>query len=93
MTTSKYNLLSREGYYHIRELPTGVAALRDYLNTCDIVFGIKGTAYTRRYSYGSKYHAEQALDNWNGTGDPSGPWLKCKGPDELRIGPGWDTRE
>lgn len=90
---SKYDKYLREGYYLVRELPSGIAALRDYLNTCDIVFGINGTSYKRRYSYDSRYHAEKALESWDGSGDPSGPWLKCKGPDELRIGPGWATRE
>lgn len=83
----------REGFYNIREFPFGTVALRDYVNTCDIVVGIKGTAYKRRYSYDSRHHAQKALESWDGQGDPSGPWLKCKGPDELRIGPGWATRE
>jgi hypothetical protein len=93
MDNKTLNQLEREGYYHIRVLPVGVAALRDYVNTCDIVFGITGTAYRGRYSYPEPVSARTALNQWNGTGDPSGPWLKYKGPDELRIGPGWATRE
>lgn len=85
--------LERNGYYFVKQLPCGVAALRDYLNTTDIVVGIKGSSYLRRYSYDSSDLAKRALSTWSGTGDPSGPWLKCKGPDELRIGPGWETLE
>lgn len=83
----------RNGYYHVRTLPCGVTALRDYLNTTDIVVGIRGPSYLRRYSYDSPELAKRALLQWSGEGDPSGPWLKCKGPDELRIGPGWETLE
>ncbi|MFM2134492.1 MAG: hypothetical protein RL156_1773 [Bacteroidota bacterium] len=84
----KHQLL-RAGYYNIREFPVGTTALRDYVNTVDIVVGIKGTSYQRRYSYDTASLAEEALNKWNGVGDPSGPWLKCKAPDELRLGPGW----
>lgn len=83
----------RNGYYFVKHLPCGATALRDYLNTTDIVVGIKGVSYLRRYSYDSPELARRALEKWNGEGDPSGPWLKCKGPDELRIGPGWATIE
>lgn len=85
--------LERNGYYMIRQLPCGVTALRDYVHTTDIVVGIQGAAYRRRYSFDSPETAKRALSTWNGEGDPSGPWLKCKGPDELRIGPGWATLE
>jgi hypothetical protein len=85
--------LERHGYYAVRELPCGVTALRDYMNTTDIVVGIDGQAYRRRYSFDSPSIARAALDKWNGYGDPPGPWLKCKGPDELRIGPGWANKE
>lgn len=80
---------NRHGYYYVRLLACGTTALRDYVNTTDIVVGIKGRTYLKRYSYDSKDLALAALKKWDGNGDPSGPWLKCKGPDELRIGPGW----
>lgn len=83
----------RNGFYHVRSMSCGVTALRDYVNTTDIVVGIKGATYLRRYSYDSSDLALRALNSWDGTGDPPGPWLKCKGPDELRIGPGWATLE
>lgn len=83
----------RHGYYHVRNLPCGITALRDYVNTTDIVVGIIGTAWRRRYSYDSADLARRALDQWDGSQDPPGPWLKCKGPDELRIGPGWANLE
>lgn len=84
---------SRNGFYLVKQLPCGVTALRDYLYTTDIVVGIRGSSYLRRYSYDSQELARRALEQWNGQGDPSGPWLKCKGADELRIGPGWKTLE
>lgn len=87
---SKFDRLAKQGYYNIREIPSGVVALRDYVNTIDIVYGIRGTSYIRRYSYIDRNQAKNALEKWNGSGDPSGPWLKCKGADELRIGPGWE---
>lgn len=85
--------LEREGFYNVRQLACGLTALRDYVHTTDIVVGIRGTAYAGRYSYPESQSARDALNQWDGTGDPSGPWLKYKAPDELRIGPGWATRE
>lgn len=81
--------LLRHGYYNVRYLPCGVTALRDYVNTTDIVVGIKGSSYLKRYSFDSREVAANALNRWDGANDPPGPWLKCKAPDELRIGPGW----
>lgn len=84
------NPLFRAGYYCIRKLPVGTVALKDYLNTVDIVVGIRGNSYKRRYSYDVSHAAREALEQWDGTGDPPGKWLKCKAPDELRLGPGWN---
>lgn len=81
--------LERNGYYFVKHLPCGTTALCDYVHTTDIVVGIRGGSYRKRYSYDSSDLARQALDKWDGHGDPPGPWLKCKSPDELRIGPGW----
>jgi len=81
--------LLRNGYYCARELPCGLVALRDYVHTVDIVVGIRGTAYTGRYSFDNADIARDALSKWDGNGDPPGPWLKYKGVDETRVGPGW----
>ncbi len=87
------NTLLKKGYFGIQKLPCGTTALRNYLDTTDIVVGIRGNSYLRRYSYDSESLARRALEKWDGNGDPSGPWLKCKGPEELRIGPGWNNLE
>lgn len=85
--------LLKNGYFCIKDLTCGTTALRNYVNTTDIVVGIRGPSYRRRYSYDSEALARKALEAWDGNGDPGGPWLKCKGPDELRIGPGWGNLE
>lgn len=86
---SLHESLRRHGYYAARHLECGLTALRDYVHTTDIVVGIDGPSYRKRYSYDSPDLARDALQSWSGEGDPPGPWLKCKGPDELRLGPGW----
>jgi hypothetical protein len=79
--------LNAEGYVRCIVLPNGlIAGLYQQLYTTGLVVGLDGGGYQRRYCYEHKADAAAALDAWDGTGDPSGPWIKEKPSD--RLGPG-----
>ena len=78
------------GYRNIRTLPTGeVAATLRQIGTTAIVIGLDDFGFQRRYCYEGEFDAARALAVWDGSGDPSGPWIKEK-PSE-RLGPGATT--
>ena len=75
------------GYDPIKRLDTGeFAGIYDYMFTAGIVVGIDATGWRTRYCYESREQAEAALEQWDGRGDPPGPWIKQKPED--RYGPG-----
>lgn len=79
--------LEEMGYGNVRELPTGeIAATLTQIYTTGLCVGLDEFSMKRRYCYEHRSDAEAALAAWNGTGDPSGPWIKEK-PSE-RLGPG-----
>lgn len=72
--------LEKEGYYSIRELPgRGLCGLMRFAFTTGLVIGMDDFGYHGRYCYSSQADAKEALANWNGEGDPGGPWIKYKG--------------
>ena len=80
-------ILDYEGYGNLREFPDGVVAgIYQMMFTTALVVGLDETGYQRRYCYEFRIDAIDALAVWDGTGDPSGPWIKSK-PDQ-RLGPG-----
>ena len=78
-----YSLLrscQRQGYRQLRRLPSGeIAGISRLLYTTALFVGIDGTGYRLRYCYENDLHALEALKQWDGTGDPPGPWIKAKG--------------
>jgi len=72
-----------------RVLPDGTrCSLHQMLYTAAILVGISenGLIYERRYCYEHWDLAQAALLQWDGAGDPPGPWVKEKPSD--RLGPG-----
>lgn len=79
--------LNENGYTHIKAMQDGtVCALQKQLFTTGIIVGINRHGWSRRYCYEREYDAREALIQWDGVGDPPGPWVKEKPSD--RLGPG-----
>lgn len=87
MTISAEQIIG-EGYLEPKLLATGEwAALSPQIFTIGIAVGLDDTCYRTRYCYELYNDAADALSNWDGRGDPPGPWIKEKGAVE-RLGPG-----
>lgn len=81
----------RRYYTSVRRLPSGeLAGITKMAYTFGLVVGLDDTGYRGRYCYELACEAQEALDAWDGDGDPSGPWLKYKGHGGERLGPGLD---
>ena len=82
--------LNAEGYIYIKVMQDGtVCSLQKQLYTFGLVVGLDRAGYKRRYCYERGEDAREALVQWDGAGDPSGPWIKEKPSD--RLGPGATT--
>lgn len=80
-------LYAAHGYHPIRELPDGtIIGVQRMLFTHGLFVGLTTSGYERRFCYPDRKSAELALMEWNGEGDPPGPWVKEKPGD--RLGPG-----
>jgi hypothetical protein len=66
----------------------GVCAVHPMLFTAALVVGITELGHAGRYCYASLAAAHAALMAWEGAGDPPGAWIKYKGVDGERLGPG-----
>ena len=79
--------LESDGYKNLRKLPDGT-----WIGTMLMVFttglfvGLNQSGWRRRYCYERVSDAALAATEWNGQGDPPGPWIKEKPSD--RLGPG-----
>lgn len=72
--------LKSEGYYEIRNIDgQGLCGLRKFAFTTGLIIGIEQLTYLGRYCFPSERDALNALNDWNGMGDPSGNWIKYKG--------------
>lgn len=79
--------LNENGYTHIKAMPDGtMCALQRQLFTTALMVGLDRVGYKRRYCYERMADAREALVQWDGAGDPPGPWVKEKPSD--RLGPG-----
>lgn len=82
----------REDYECLREVPRqGWCGLHEFAFTTGIVTRLDDGGYYGRYCYAEYADAYKALREWDGTGDPPGPWIKYKGYDGERLGPGATT--
>jgi hypothetical protein len=80
--------LETEGYSEIKEIPgKGICGLKDFIFTTGLIIGMTEIGYLGRYCYPSESEALDALNKWNGEGDPSGPWIKYKGSPGERSNP------
>jgi hypothetical protein len=83
MTKELFNALVKEGYECIRMLPGGEASgIKRFIHTWAIVVGIDKFGYRCRYCYETQHAAYIHHLQWEGKGDPPGPWIKKKGRDE-----------
>lgn len=79
----------QEGYFPVRILRSGdVIGIKNMLFTVSLVTGLTKDGYRSRYCYENRADAEIALSSWDGRGDPPGPWIKEKGLQRERLGPG-----
>jgi hypothetical protein len=70
----------REGYAHVRLLPTGeIAGLQRFIFTVGLIVGINGYTYRTRFCYAKASEAIEAITTWDGKGSPPGYWIKEKG--------------
>lgn len=77
-----------EGYHYVRKLPSGEwAGLMRFLFTTGLVVGLDLEGYRTRFCYTYHEDALQALLEWDGHGDPPGPWIKEKGRGGERENP------
>lgn len=75
------------GYFPVRRLPSGtVIGIRKQMFTVGLFVGLSESRYERRYCYEHMDDAFLAFTDWDGNGDPPGPWVKEKPSD--RLGPG-----
>lgn len=67
-------------YMPTRRLPTGEwVGVRRMLYTVGLFVGLDEVGYRTRFCYPDLLSARSALEEWDGTGDPPGPWIKEKG--------------
>lgn len=72
--------LAAEGYTDIREIPgRGLCGLHNFMFTTGLCWGLDESGYRGRWCYQSPNQAKDALERWDGHGDPTGPWVKYKG--------------
>lgn len=68
------------GYESVRLLASGeYAGLMSFLYTTGLCVGLEQAGYRTRFCFPDQASAIQALNHWDGHGDPPGPWLKQKG--------------
>lgn len=78
------------GYYPAKVLPTGkVAGVMLQLSTVGLFINLQEDGNDGVYHYPNYAEATLALAEWDGLGDPPGPWIKAKVKGlEDRRGPG-----
>jgi hypothetical protein len=82
------SILKPAGYYEIREIPgRGICGLQRFIFTTGLVIGMDEIGYQGRYCYSTENEALDAINSWDGTGDPPGLWIKYKGREGERSNP------
>ena len=72
------NVLS--AYTHLRPIPNhGPYGIARQIFTVALVVGLDETGYVGRYCFPTMLDATKAIEEWDGEGDPPGPWIKWKG--------------
>ena len=82
------DFLLYQGYLYPRRLPSGTwIAVQQFLFTWGLMVDLDETGYQYRFCYEHLHDALWAVRNWDGTGDPPGPWIKEKGRRGERSNP------
>ena len=71
--------LEAEGFTHIRVINGRICGIKRFIFTTGLVIGLDEIGYLGRYCYENRSDAIDALREWDGSGDPSGNWIKYKG--------------
>lgn len=80
MTADLEKELIENGYFFLREIAgRGICGLLKMAFTTGLVYNLDEFSYEGRYCFHSTREANEALEKWNGTGDPAGNWIKHKG--------------
>jgi hypothetical protein len=84
------------GFRRVRDVPgRGDCAVQRFVFTAGLLVGVRlerlWIEYEARYCYETAHEAVQALDAWDGQGDPPGDWIKEKISE--RLGPGAKVSE
>lgn len=81
-------MICPEEYQSPKEIPgQGICALQRMMFTTGLFVGINEVGYRGRYCYSNYADAKEALEQWDGFGDPPGPWIKWKGEGGDRSNP------
>jgi len=77
---AEFRIYLREHGYLLPHEKNGVwVAVYPFLFTTGIVTHLTKDGYSTRYCYEHFEDACRSLIEWNGEGDPPGPWIKRKG--------------
>lgn len=77
------NQLVHEDYFGFKYIEgKGLCGLRRFLYTTGLCIGLTRWSFEGRYCFENLADAREALDKWDGEGDPSGDWIKYKGRTE-----------
>lgn len=78
-------ILDENKYFDYRIIPgRGIVGLMRFVFTIGLVYGIDEDFYEGRYCFHTLADAREALNSWDGVGDPPGQWIKHKGRIEYR---------
>ena len=68
--------LGQGTYFNVVTLPTGKkACLAKFIFTIAILSDMTEDSFGKRYCYRNQYEALDALEDWDGTGKPSGVFV------------------
>lgn len=79
-------MLESWGYTDVRVIGEDICGLSVQIYTTGLCVHLDRSGYRRRYCYEHTVDARNALLEWDGKGDPPGPWIKEK--PSGRLGPG-----
>jgi hypothetical protein len=71
--------LLKDGYFSLIEIPgKGLCGLFRFIYTTGLCIGLNEYSYEGRYCFKNGLEALHSLNQWDGTGDPPGDWVKFK---------------
>jgi hypothetical protein len=77
------------GYMAVKQMKNGKWIGLSMMNfTVGLCIDLREFEYSHRYCYQHLVHAMVALAEYEGEGDPIGPWIKRKGLGGEKLGPG-----